>query len=436
MPTIPKKIHFIWLGGPIPKNYLATIHHLAALAKNSGFEINLWVDNEKNYEKTALAEEMEIPNLRIRKIDEAFTKMREDKFHQEESQGKIYEELVRREMAGLKNLAAASDLLRYEILRQEGGVYFDTDTTFETRGDELKVEESEYGFKAPWRITSSEGNVLGGNDIIASIPDHPILKIAIKNIIKKYQIADATQNVLEASEIENEGKKPPAIGKYKESLIDKKRAQQSGCDLLVTSSAPTLENISVGSRNCYVLYQPVGQAPAELYYVSRNRSKKPVTLDKITHGFDKLIKSSLFSQFRGGQFQDIGQLTHAEARLIRDITGDERPRIQYTPKLSESPVSESRIDLTIDYSGPSLLTESFAEYCQASGIHSPDEEKKFFFNKPTWNVCNVLGTTATTHADQTWVEKKSASVSQRFFYDDSSIRYSDPHQATTQKKKY
>ncbi len=48
---VPKKIHFIWLGSPIPQKYLFSISELSSVAKRSGFTINLWVDKESNYWK-------------------------------------------------------------------------------------------------------------------------------------------------------------------------------------------------------------------------------------------------------------------------------------------------------------------------------------------------------------------------------------------------
>lgn len=439
MPTLPKKIHFIWLGGPIPEDYLLTIHHIAALAKKSGFEINLWVDHKRNYEKTALAKEMEIPNLRVRHIDDVFKRMQADKFHQEEGRGKIYEKLIRREMIGLKNLAAASDLLRYEILRQEGGYYLDTDIHFRTKMDAvLKADQSKYGFLCGWRFPHNR--ILGSNDIIGVTPDHDIMKIAIQKIIKKYQLADFSETAFEVldkelseEKEEKKEKKSEARKKYKESVIDKKRAQQSGCDLRVMSSIPTLENIPSGSRNCYVLYQPPGKAPATLYFVTRNSSKKPVAIEQVTHGFERLMQSSLFSRFKDSQFQDIPQLTFKEARLIRDITGDNRPTIKYEPVASDSPFAESRMDLTIDYSGPNLLIEAFREHCSATNIDLSKEAANFGFKEKGANRFDVFGTTAISQHDLTWLETKSSTqVPQRLFHDDSAIDYSAP--AKTESK--
>lgn len=156
---IPKKIHFIWLGGAIPFKYLQSIIGLVRVAKNSGFEVNLWVDDEKNYRKTAeefkkgLGAGLEATNetldkmlgIKVRNIDELKNRMEGENadplykgtdvnfpLPPGENLPKSFWQYVNLERIGSKNLSAASDLLRFEILRQEGGYYVDTDTEFPT----------------------------------------------------------------------------------------------------------------------------------------------------------------------------------------------------------------------------------------------------------------------------------------------------------------
>jgi mannosyltransferase OCH1-like enzyme len=149
-PAIPKKFHFIWVGGPLPEKYFSTIAQLASAALNNHFEINLWVDNPRNYESTSIKLDREIPNLRIRNINELHPKMEQDKFYQEENRLSDYQSCIDRERIGLKNLGAVSDLLRLEILRQEGGYYLDTDTTFEglTPDSKLVTQRPRHGICA------------------------------------------------------------------------------------------------------------------------------------------------------------------------------------------------------------------------------------------------------------------------------------------------
>lgn len=83
--TLPSKIHFVWVGGPIRAQYLRTIMDVAAVALKSGFEVNLWVDNEMNYIKTSTQEGIDIPNLRIRNVHELEEGMRNAPFTRRET---------------------------------------------------------------------------------------------------------------------------------------------------------------------------------------------------------------------------------------------------------------------------------------------------------------------------------------------------------------
>lgn len=236
---IPNKIHFIWLGSFLPQKYLFSIVELLPVAQRSNFEINLWVDKESNFRKAIdkaylmeliLPHKWQIANLQIKNICELAEKMQEDSFYltkianetdngpkspffiKNEDLFDNFWQCVRREMIGLRNLAAASDLLRYAILHQEGGYYFDTDTKFHITPDTKFIsEELLFDFKVQGcyviekQTSSTEGkrvyNILrqenignisfyGGNDLIAASPHHPILQHIIKDSIDAYYQGD------------------------------------------------------------------------------------------------------------------------------------------------------------------------------------------------------------------------------------------------------
>ncbi|HAT6976708.1 TPA: glycosyltransferase [Legionella pneumophila] len=204
--TIPSKIHFVWVGGPIPAQYLRTIMDVAAVALKSDFEVNLWVDNDMNYIKTSTQEEIDIPNLRIRNIHELEEGMRNDPFYEGERYKKFWE-YVNRERVGFRNLAAAADFFRFEILRQEGGYYFDTDIVFYLHeNSQFVADEVAFGIKAhvdlhigSWRdprgelkyVVSSVGST--NNDIIAAIPEHEVMEAAILNAMQRHEEYDSSQ---------------------------------------------------------------------------------------------------------------------------------------------------------------------------------------------------------------------------------------------------
>lgn len=104
----------------------------------------------------------------------------------------------------MNNLAAASDILRYIILYLKGGYYFDIDTKFKFDQKDNHTFESEpllLGFKANIRCSYSVFNfngkqtvtlnsINGNNDIIASLPRHPIIREVIKKVIRFYTQGD------------------------------------------------------------------------------------------------------------------------------------------------------------------------------------------------------------------------------------------------------
>ena len=97
---VPLKIHFIWLGSFIPDKYMNNI--LTYKQNNKHYEINLWTDNEKMTSSHA------IKGIHIRDIG-TLQFLNRDFFDAE------------------LNYGYKSDLLRYEIIYQEGGIYTDTD---------------------------------------------------------------------------------------------------------------------------------------------------------------------------------------------------------------------------------------------------------------------------------------------------------------------
>lgn len=128
------EIHFIWIGGDLPPKYLNNIKECAAKAlsdKNRGFQysVNLWVENRNNYWNTAIKEDNIIHGKRfkIRHLSELNSTI-QNNFDKIIAR-KIFT-YIRRELAGLKSFAAASDIIRYILLYKEGGLYSDTDNTF------------------------------------------------------------------------------------------------------------------------------------------------------------------------------------------------------------------------------------------------------------------------------------------------------------------
>lgn len=225
---VPQKIHFIWLGSPIPQKYLFSILKLLSVAGGSDFTINLWVDKESNYwEAIKKATPLDLINsqknthLRIRNINELsnhreiFNKLKDEQakknypIHNNDKElSDVIDFYFSHETVGLKNYAAASDLLRYAILYLEGGYYFDTDTEFLnlTSKSKLTADYLSLGIRVglSYYIGKLVGERLsnlkfsgGGNDTIAALPRHPVFKDALLYSTSKYLERDSSKKIYE-----------------------------------------------------------------------------------------------------------------------------------------------------------------------------------------------------------------------------------------------
>lgn len=127
---IPKVIHIIWLGNSLPDRYVRNVKllekHFSKWGK--GWIVILWVENAfviKNQVKF-----MNTPKIKIKSIKKDFFNIY---YNWKLFKPGIYQYLTRlrkfyyRELAGIANYAAASDILRLLILYFIGGYYFDTD---------------------------------------------------------------------------------------------------------------------------------------------------------------------------------------------------------------------------------------------------------------------------------------------------------------------
>jgi hypothetical protein len=253
---IPEKMHFIWLGGKLPEKYLTSIMGVARVAKKDGFSLSLWMDDSAiaHLEKTLINSDLTRKNLesigiRIQNIDTLKPAMLKDDFYMKDKEylssaptkNKVnfFWHCVDKERVGSHNFAAASDLLRLEILRQEGGYYFDTDTLFPSinlppkpdkklqeddpqkyqrelltyryianihrksyslgssneKKLEIKSTPTIHGFMAnvEWRYDNDVDGVKDVsikttcNDIIGSMPDHEIIQSALNSSLTNYQ---------------------------------------------------------------------------------------------------------------------------------------------------------------------------------------------------------------------------------------------------------
>lgn len=162
---IPKKIHQIWLGSPFPKEY---INWQKSWKKHHpDWEYFLWTDEN-------------VKDLKF-------------------TNPGVFEKTT--------NFGAKSDILRYEILNQFGGLYIDTDFECFHPFDFLHLNLDFYSGIVYGEEFSSTTGLLG------SIPNHPILNYLLKRI-DKHLISD---DIVEIHEITG----PWALAKaFKKFMFD------------------------------------------------------------------------------------------------------------------------------------------------------------------------------------------------------------------------
>ncbi|MBI2775496.1 hypothetical protein HYX58_05805 [Candidatus Dependentiae bacterium] len=136
---IPKIIHIIWLGSPFPKKYINWMNSWKLY--HPDWSIIIWNDE--------MAKSLHLVNR------------------------DLYEKAA--------NYGEASDILRYEILYQFGGLYIDTDYECVKPFDSFHKSADFYGSMMPlWGCQAGEVWLING--ILGSKPGHPFLKKLIDSL--------------------------------------------------------------------------------------------------------------------------------------------------------------------------------------------------------------------------------------------------------------
>lgn len=161
-------MHFIWVGGPIPDDYSRNIQQWQE--QNPEYEVNLWID-------TGATKEDQIPNAlqsaeatgaRVRNLADSDKNLlngaKNARFYNEEVVGQN------------ANYAAASDILRLEILKREGGIYVDTDLP-PKEGIHLGQIEAQEGFMKPPQ----------SNDFICAVPESEVVNALLDGVHDRYE---------------------------------------------------------------------------------------------------------------------------------------------------------------------------------------------------------------------------------------------------------
>lgn len=140
-PIIPKIFHQIWLGSEYPEKYLVLLETFKTI--HPDWEFKIWTDKD--------VEAWDFPTKKL--------------------------------FQRVKNLGTKSDILRYEILYQQGGVYIDTDFVCAKSFNELCHLDFFAG-------TGHMSDPLFFNGLLGSVPGNIILKTAIENLLRLEDISE------------------------------------------------------------------------------------------------------------------------------------------------------------------------------------------------------------------------------------------------------
>ncbi len=157
---IPKIVHFIWLGpAPFPPKSVSNIR--SWIAQNPDWTFKFWTDRPREAPchgmETIVVKEYPFPYL-----------------------GRCYKSST--------NWGEKSDLLRFEILFQQGGVYVDHDASCLTSFEPYHQAYEFYcGLETPHPPLVGR-NITAGNGLLGSRPGHPIIQQVIHLIDQKWDL--------------------------------------------------------------------------------------------------------------------------------------------------------------------------------------------------------------------------------------------------------
>jgi hypothetical protein len=177
--VIPKLIHFIWMGSPIPEHYLDNIKFIAHL--NPDYKIYIWLDDASQ----TSAEEFR---------SSQFVTSRIASILMDKVASKTVNNIYQFVLSGAHpNYGAASDVLRIIILIKHGGIYLDTDTYVHKSRPPRSFGEltSRYGLLTSTRSEGEKGDAFDSvnNTPMAAPPDSVALKEALQMIETRYNDA-------------------------------------------------------------------------------------------------------------------------------------------------------------------------------------------------------------------------------------------------------
>jgi hypothetical protein len=162
---IPNTLHFIWLGlRPFPRESIKNVE--SWMRFHPEWTIKFWSDDPHRPCPVQGMEKHLVTEL---------------------SNTEMYSFMDR-----TTNYGEKSDLLRYEILHREGGVYVDHDVECFAAFTSLNRTHDFYcGLEAPHKAEGIKSRIFCCNCLIGAIPGHPILKRTMEHIAERWEYLQA-----------------------------------------------------------------------------------------------------------------------------------------------------------------------------------------------------------------------------------------------------
>lgn len=167
---IPKLFHYIWLGKKLPDQYRPLLQ--TWLDTHPDWIFLIWVDNLKNYDLGTPLENADFSFI-------------QDVLDDENSRGGVFvvdvkniDFKTRTFFDESKNYGERSDILRWELLHQFGGVYIDVDCECFKPFDVLNRMYDFYTGIQPLDTST----VQLGSGLVGAAPGHPILKECVEKV--------------------------------------------------------------------------------------------------------------------------------------------------------------------------------------------------------------------------------------------------------------
>ncbi|GID32212.1 hypothetical protein [Paractinoplanes brasiliensis] len=184
---MPQLVHTIWFGGSPPDYFIRNIRDMVG-SLGGKMTVVLWTDLTRDNIH-------QVPALSRREIGGAFSVVNVfDVFHDGHRMDNFDAFLLEWAKGVPAGYAAASDILRYELM-EIGGIYTDGDNTFHTeRGLDTKLAHHGFAVHAHVEIASTDEETIINNSALASTRGNPAFAVIRQIVAEKYTMRQAELN--------------------------------------------------------------------------------------------------------------------------------------------------------------------------------------------------------------------------------------------------